>query len=326
MKTYFQNGISKDIELFPDYVETFCVQKMSGSSIEKYIYKGDSIKYELDSELVILYDKLRDLLFQDTDKYYFESKTMPIFVQDAGFDSDCALDSESFLKLVEEYKDKIPNLYKHLYLVDIQFLVSTIQNLLSGMDYAFINYFVQISNIDVKNIISHGKDTVLMLNSYESIYLSSLLESYFTKAYSILDITTKIAYEFEYTYETFDSFKKAKSASILWGDRKKLSIKDEEKTVFVRNNTIKLIEALRNEVVHNGSLEQNPKVFIAFKNDEIIERFMLFPDYFNGNLTTVKNRKHFFGAGNKINDILPNIHFDYLHEILNTVKFLNAKY
>lgn len=160
MKTYFQKGISKDIELFPDYVETFCVQEASEFSIEKYIYKGDSIKYELDSELVILYDKLRDLLFQDTDKYYWELNTMPMFVQDAGFDSDCALDSKSFLNLVEEYKDKIPNLYKHLYLVDIQFLISTIQNLLSGMDYSFINYFVQISNIDAKNIISPGNDTV----------------------------------------------------------------------------------------------------------------------------------------------------------------------
>ena len=151
MKTYFQNGTVDDIDLFPDYIEKFCVQKMLEPSIENYIYSGDSIKYELDSELVILYDKMRDLLFEDTDKYYSELDIMPIFVQEAGYNSDCMLDSKTFLKLVEEYKDKAPNLYKHLYLVDIQFLIATVQNLLEGMDYSFTNYFVQISNIELKN-------------------------------------------------------------------------------------------------------------------------------------------------------------------------------
>lgn len=326
MKTYFQNGTSDDIELFPDYVENFCVQKMLESSVEKYIYTGDSIKYDLDSELVILYDKLRDLLFEDVDKYYSELDLMPVFVQDAGYDSDCALDKDMFLKLVNEYKDKVPDLYKHLYLVDIQFLIATIQNLLEGMDYSFTNFFVEISNIELENYLTDKTDAVLMINSQDSRYISALLESYFTKAYSILDILTKICYEFENKYDGFENYKKTKSANILWGDRKHLSIKDAADTVFIRSDTIKLIESLRNEVVHNGSLEQNPKVYISYKNNEIVEKFMLLPDYTDGNLVTVKNRKHFFSNGNKVNDILPKLHIDYLQEILATIKYLNAKY
>ncbi|MEE1503805.1 MAG: hypothetical protein UGF89_06145 [Acutalibacteraceae bacterium] len=326
MKTYFQNGTSADIEYSPDYVEKFCVQKMLEPSVEKYIYTGDSIKYELDAELVILYDKLRDLLFEDVDKYYSELDIIPIFVQDAGYDSDCVLDKNTFLKLVNEYKDKVPNLYKHLYLVDIQFLIATIQNLLEGMDYSFTNFFVQISNIEHKNYLTDKTDTVLMLTSQDSRYISSLLESYFTKAYSILDILTKICYEFENKYDSFENYKKTKSANILWGDRKHLSIKDAADTVFIRSDTIKLIESLRNEVVHNGSLEQNPKVFITLENNEIVERFMLLPDFIDGTLVTAKNRKHFFSDGNKANDLLPQIHMNYLKEILSTIKYLNANY
>lgn len=326
MKTYFKNGICKDVDTFLDCTTEFCVQKMPTYGVENYLYTGDSIKYELDSELVLLYDKFRDLLFKDTDEYYSELKMMPNFVQDAGYDSDCALDKDMFLKLVNERKDNVPNLYKHLYLVDIQFLIATVQNLLEGMDYSFTNFFVQISNIELENRLTEKRDTLLMLTSQDSSYLSSLLESYFTKAYSILDILTKICYEFENKYDSFENFKKTKSANILWGDRKHLSIKDETGTVFVRSETIKLIESLRNEVVHNGSLEQNPKVYISFENNEIVERFMLLPDYSNGNLSTVKNRKHFFSNGNKANDILPELHIGYLKEILSTVKFLNAKY
>lgn len=326
MKTYLKNGICKDADIFHDYTTEFCVQTMPNYGVEKYLYTGDSIKYELDSELVLLYDKFRDLLFKDTDEYYSELKIMPIFVQEAGYDSDCVLDKDMFLKLVNEYKDKVPNLYKHLYLVDIQFLIATVQNLLEGMDYSFTNYFVQISNIELENHLTDEKDTVLMLSSQDSGYLSSLVESYFTKAYSILDILTKICYEFEYKYDSFENFKKTKSANILWGDRKKLSIKDETGTVFIRSDTIKLVESLRHEVVHNGSLEQNPKVYISFKSNEIVERFMLLPDYVDGNLSTVKNRKHFFSDGNKVNDLLPELHIAYLKEILSTIKFLNTKY
>lgn len=96
--------------------------------------------------------------------------------------------------------------------------------------------------------------------------------------------------------------------------------------MFVRSDAIKLIESLRNEVVHNGSLEQNPKVYISFENNKMVERFMLLPDYIDGNLVSVKSRKHFFSNTNKANELLPELHIIYLKEILSTIKFLNKNY
>ncbi len=324
MKTYYKNGIMQETEIFLDYIEDFCIQEVP-DTIEKYSYKGDSIRYELDSELVGLYDKFRDLLFPDTEKYYEQINLVPIFVQEAGYNSDCAFSSEQLLGLIDIFKDTTPDLYKHLYLVDIQFLIATIQNLLDGMNYAITNYYVQISNVHVaQSMRNNKKDTVIMMNSYEARCISSLVETYFTKAYSILDMFTKIEYEFENKYDVFDSFKKTKSANILWGDRKKLNI-EKENTVFGRSNTVKLIESLRNEVVHNGSLEQNPRVFVKYEDNKITERFMLIPDYTDGVLVTTKSRKHFFSQENKANDVLPKIHFEYLNEILSTVKYLNKR-
>ncbi len=323
MKTYYKKGIMQETEILLNYIEDFCIQEVP-DTIEKYSYTGDSIRYELDSELVALYDKFRDLLFPDTEKYYEQIDLVPIFVQEAGYNSDCALSSEQLLELIDIFKDTTPDLYKYLYLVDIQFLIATIQNLLDGMNYAITNYYVQISDVDITESIKNNKDTVIMMNSYEARCISSLVESYFTKAYSILDMLTKIEYEFEHKYDVFDNFKKTKSANILWGDRKKLNI-EKENTVFDRSNTVKLIESLRNEVVHNGSLEQNPRVFVKFADDKIVERFMLIPDYTDGVLVASKSRKHFFSQENKANDILPTIHFDYLNEILSTVKHMNNR-
>ena len=80
---------------------------------------------------VKLYDVLRDLYFDDVDRYYEELAILPIWVQEAGQNSDCVIDVDLFCELINaEESRKIPNLYKHLYLVDCQFLVGTIQNLL----------------------------------------------------------------------------------------------------------------------------------------------------------------------------------------------------
>lgn len=326
MKTYYKNGIYEYTNSFLNYSDEFCIQEIENFSETKYMYTGDSLKYELDSELVGLYDKFRNLLFNNINKYYSELNEIPHFIYEAGYNSDCNLDSNTFCKLVDKYKSQFPSIYKHLYLIDVQFLIATIQNLLIGMDYSFINYFVQISTIEIKNYLTDMTSTMFTLNNQNSIYLSSLIETYFTKAYSILDILTKICYEFEHKHDTFENLQKLTSTNIIWGDRKKLSINNKENTVFARNNIIKLIETLRNEVVHNGSLEQYPRVFISVENNKIVERFMLLPDYVDGILSTVKSRNHFFSNCNKANELLPELHISYLKEILNTIKYINQKY
>lgn len=50
---------------------------------------------------------------------------------------------------------------------------------------------------------------------------------------------------------------------------------------------------------------------------------MLFPDMVQGHLATVRSRKHFFSSGKKVNDILPKIHLEFKHRLLNTIELIN---
>ena len=84
-------------------------------------------------------------------------------------------------------------------------------------------------------------------------------------------------------------------------------------TIFEDCDVIKMIESLRNEAVHNGSWEDNPKVYVKFGGGKIIERYMLFPDFEEGRLVNFKNRKHFFSRGTKVNDVLITINGFCLH-------------
>lgn len=321
MKAYLKNGLAEDINIIYNGEESFYVQDFKGG----YIYPEDTIKYDIDDELIQLYDTFRDLFFPDKEEYYREINNLPILVQEAGQDSDCSLKKNDFEKFLRnEYISNIPNIYKHLYLVDCQYLIGSIQNLLEGMEYSFTNFYVKLSDFSHTVFPNETKDNTWLELSSTSRHITSLLESYFTKAYSILDMFCKIAYEIEFKMGDFSKYNKMKSSDILWGGRKNLKINGTNGTVFEKCELISIIEALRNEVVHNGSWELNPKIFTVFKDDKIIERFVLFPDMHEGHLEKSKNRRHFFGEGIKVNDVFPKIHQAFLLRVLETVKALNT--
>lgn len=320
MKAYLQNGLAEDINIIYNGDSSFYVQDFKGG----YMYPNDTIKHDIDGELVKLYDTFRDLFFSDSEKYYQELYYLPIFVKQAGQDSDCSLKKKVFEKFLDDgYISKIPNLYKHLYLVDCQFLIGSIQNLLDGMEYSFTNFYVKLTDFSHMVFPDELTSGVWLELSNTSRQITSLLESYFIKAYSILDMFCKIAYEFEFKMDDFSKYNRMKSAKKLWGERKKLKINNSPKTIFEACELISIIEALRNEVVHNGSWELNPKIFTVFNEEKIIERFVLFPDIYDGHLAKSTNRTHFFGEGLKVNDVLPKIHYAFLKRVLETAKMLN---
>lgn len=325
MKTYYKNGISKEIPYIIDTSEEFVIQDLGKDYPDRYIYPGDSVKYELDIELVRLYETLQDLYFECSENYYSDIYLQPVWVQGAGQNSYFDISAETFRDfLCNESSAGIPNLYKHLYLADCQFLVGTIQNLLSGIEDAFIRYYITLASLNIDDICHETPNSTIYVMSATSRCASSILETYFTKAYSILDILCKICYEIQNKNEEFSSYRKIKSAKILWGDRKKLLINSSPRTLFESCELVRIIESLRNEYVHNGTWELNPKIFVHFNNNVIEECFMFFPDMEQGRLTTIKGRKHFFSKGIKVNDVLPSIHAESKNRLLNTIKLLNG--
>lgn len=251
MKTYFSCGMIKEIPYILAEDGEFGIQEKEGNILtDRYIYPGDFIKYELDNALVGLYDIFRDFLFSDTDEYYRELKFLPLWIQHAGQDSDFSFSAEDFREYI--VKSDLPNLYRHLYLVDCQFLVGTVQNLLCAMEDAFINYYKTISSFRLEKYyidVTNTDDIIVML-SEEATKASAYIETYFTKAYSILDMMCKICYEIQYQRTNFDSYLKTKSADVLWGKRKKLKINEVENTIYENCEFIRNIEAIRNEIVH----------------------------------------------------------------------------
>lgn len=327
MKTYLITGVMKDIPYFLDESMEFGIQRIEDTQIgEKKIYPGDYINYEIDCKLVSLYDLFRDILFEDVAEYYNELASMPVWIQQAGQDSDCNMSAELFSECI--LKSDIPNLYRHLYLVDCQFLIGTVQNLLCAMEDAFISYYVRLSSFSIDNQLKELENLngTMMLSSEDAIQTSAYIETYFTKAYSVLDVFCKICYEIQHIQAKFESYQKTKSKDILWGARKKLIINEIENTIFEKCELISYIEAIRNEIVHNGTWELKPKIFVRFKEGKEQERYLLFPDMNQGHLSTVINRRHFFSSYTKTNDLLLQIHREFKERLLNTIDVIMKMY
>lgn len=110
MKTYFCNGIVKEVPYIVENSAEFQIQEMMGGElINRFFYPGDAINYTLDEKLVSLYDTFRDMVFDDANQYYSEVNILPIWVQEAGQNSDCSVSAELFGEWIS--KNSIPNLY-----------------------------------------------------------------------------------------------------------------------------------------------------------------------------------------------------------------------
>lgn len=325
METYYKNGIVSNIEYILSDDAPFAVQCDKVKHQNILFYPSDNLVRELDSELVTLYDAFRDLYFSETDAYYNNLDSIPIGLYNGGQSSGISIGKDEFLKLKGAVEAYLPELAKYIYVGDCQYLVSTVQNLLSSVEYCFTQYYIQISQVNLSDDLP-CESNIFQYNSDQSMQLMFLVETFFTKMYSILDLMVKIVYELENPTNDFSSIKKLKCSEKLWGDRKRTTLKNAPKTIFEDCESIRIIEALRNEAVHNGSWEFRPLLFLKVENKEIVERYMLFPDFDEGRLSTVKNRKHFFSQETKINDALIAIHDEFYNRLLNTLKIINAKY
>ncbi len=286
----------------------------------EFVFKGDDILYELESNCIELYDTFQDLLFPDTELYYKEQTFMPIWTYSGGLDSDSGIDKLFFEKMLNAQKSD--KLHRHIYLADCQAMIIAIQDRILFIKWAFIEFYKCLSKLQGKAINGDG---VIWVSGQNTTTIFSNLYNVFITSYSTLDLMTKIAFEIQNIRNDFSNYPKLASSTILFGAKKKIKNINFKETVFENCEVINTIVNIRNELIHNGSWEKNPKVFMAFEDDKVVNKWILFPDSENGNIDTYKNRKRFFGNGDKINDRLPYIVLDIfkrLNETLVAVKGL----
>ena len=316
MKTYYKNGTMSETKYLIDDDYPFQIQVDYSEGRRLLFYPKDYVIRDINYLLQDLHGAFTNMYFNDSEQYYDELACLPQGILLGGQNSDVSIDKECFIGLVKKLEPCFSSIYKHIYVGDCQYLISTVQNFLYSAEHCFVQYYIQIAQIEYGNL-TLGE--TMMLSSHESRQIAFLLETFFTKLYSILDLMTKIIYELEHPISDFTSITKLRSADLLWGARKHISINKRTGTIFEDCEVIRQIESIRNEAVHNGTWEFDPKVFLKVEHQTIVERYTLFPDFEEGRLSTVKNRRHFFSKGTKVNDVLVLIHDEFYQRLYDTL-------
>lgn len=318
---YSINGISSQTPIDGE----FCIEEWESMRGVEYSYPGDNLLYDLDNTLNDMYDLMLKYVFADTDTYYSLIGSLPIIAEEAGYSPESQMSNDVLNSIIQRVgKNSI--IGREMLLADLQFLIGSINNLASSLSFDFINFYVFLSKVDFSK--DHLVGNTIYTTGHRSGIVFSSLTSYITKAYSILDMTTKLAYEFDKDPGSYKELTKLRSKDILFGAKKKLSLDKIPGTIFEDSNKscIPIIKSLRHELVHNGAWDLFPKIYCEFKDDIPNRKYIYWPDFKEGHLACSINRKRFFSTSYTANEALVAIHLEFLNRLILTINLLYTKY
>lgn len=279
--------------------------------------------YAVEEQCVRLHDDLANRIFDGIQNYHAQLPFTPIFLGQAGLNSEAPVSRDTFEQMLKIYAD-MPDLYKFLYLYDTRMLVSAIQECTKEVSQ-LTGEFYRILNLEP--FFTPGielEDGVRWSTSPQVTMLNSTLGFLFIRLHSLLDYLAKLAREAENLHSEFKSYPKLRCANFLFGDRKRLRL-NTAGTLFEVCDEVAEIELVRNLLIHDGLLDDMPKAYEVLKDGKAVERFLLMPDRKNGQFERYKNRKLFYGGEDKINERLAGLVRSFMARQVTTLEQIRAQ-
>ncbi|WP_345954049.1 hypothetical protein [Mucilaginibacter sp. PAMB04168] len=259
-------------------------------------------------------------LFGSVQKYYDQLAFVPPWVTQVGIDSDLSVSKAEIEPYIRQADEAT---LKAMYYNDVSALIGSLQNANVEVKSLLGQFYKELNN----NSFILAKDPLEPnMEMHASGLIVTRIFSYvnylFISLYSQMDYVAKICYELEHLKVVYKKYDRLQSSGILVGDANRLSFKKAQGTIFEECPNMRLIQTLRNEIIHDGSFENTPKVFQLFKDNKMVEKYIFLPDHTNGFIDSIKSRKRFFSKGIKLNECLPELITDFWKRMLTTFVLL----
>jgi hypothetical protein len=256
--------------------------------------------YAVEEQCVRLHDELAGRIFGSLDYYYSLLPASPIFLAEAGLNSEAPVGRELFEQLLQKFAT-FPELNRFLYLYDCRMLISAIQECTKEVSQ-LTGEFYRILNLEP--FFTPGiklEDGIRWSTSPIVTNLNATLGFLFVRMHSLLDYLAKLAREAENLRTDFVVYPRLASANFLFGQRSRLRMNRRKNSLFEPCEEVAEVELVRNLVIHDGLLDDMPKAYEVIRGGVAVERFMLMPDRKDGQFERFKNRRLFYGREDKIN-------------------------
>lgn len=254
----------------------------------------------VEEQCVRIHDELAARIFGSLDHYYALLPTTPLFLSEAGLNSESPLGRDVFEQLLQKFAN-FPELNRFLYLYDCRMLVSAVQECtkevsqLTGEFYRILNVEPFFTPGIVVEDGTRWSVSPIVTN------LTATLGFLFIRMHSLLDYLAKLARETESLITDFTTYPRLASSNFLFGQRSKLRVNRHPGSLFEPCAEVAEVELVRNLLIHDGLLDDMPKAYEVIRDGVVVERFVLMPDRRDGQLERFKNRRLFYGREDKIN-------------------------
>ena len=274
---------------------------------------------ELEAECARVRDALAEAIFGDLKAYQDLVPRAPDFLFSAGLNSEAKVSSLDFERVVAAAKEARP-INRLLYLADCRKLVAGIEQctkealLLQGEFYRALNLDPTSSpQVD-------EPDGARWVSSPAATRIHATLGFLFVRLHSLLDYSTKLAFEAEHLRTDFSSYPRLASTDILFSDRKRVAIARVPGTLFEACEVVSQVELYRDHIIHDGLMDDVPKVYIVVESGKAVAKFILLPDMgAEGRLEKFKNRNLFYSRADRINLRLPALMAEFQQRQLATL-------
>lgn len=314
------NGIPSDTA--PKDSETYFISDMQGG----WCPNEGSLLHDIERICLELHQAIAKAIFNDLNTYHAVLRVAPSFLCDAGLNSESPVSRVDFEKLLVVCKD-FPHLNQFLYLYDVRKLVSGIQEGSKETLYLLGEFYRAFNLDELFSPPIKEEDGLRYLTSPAVTKILALMNFIFIRMHSLLDYTTKLAYEVDRFCKEFNKYPKLSSSGIQFGDKKRTSLRGGAGTLFEDCELIKEIELVRNFIIHDGFMDDMPKVYKVVEAGKTVEKYILMPDrdMRTGQLEKYSNRTLFYGGEDKINLRLPKLLAEFQERQVTTLKLILEK-
>lgn len=279
---------------------------------------GASI-HQIDNLCVNLHNKFASHIYGSYQKFFEKLTVTPELLYTCGMNSESAVSRDDFERLINKNSNDV-ELNKALYLYDCRKLVSSIQECNKEVAQMLGEFYRVLNLEELYQPKIDEPDGVRYISSPVTTQLNALIAFLFIRMHSLLDYLTKVAFEAWKIKTNFETYPRMASKNILFSARKNLDKIDKKGTVFENCELITEIEEFRNYLIHDGLLDDVPKVYKVKKGGICVEKYILFPDRGrDGRFTAFKNRTLFYSKEDKINLKLPDMVTSFQGKQLDTL-------
>lgn len=258
---------------------------------------------------------------QDPYVIEFQSKNLHIF--DCGLTSESNLTKEKFSetldKLHNEYGVPRETINGSLYISDARFLIFQIKNCYFEVLSLVSEFYYTLNTESFCDNADEVKTSITRNTGYQSNKLHSISNMFFIRIFSLFDYIHKVAFEVTNPVKNFKSYKKMNSSGVT--NSRKIYLKAGiEGTLFEESKTKIYLRTIRDQIIHDGFLDEYCQVYKKWSHGELMEKFILLPDTEKGQFLKCKSRHLFYGRDNKTNIIILDIMKEITERLIKSLK------